>query len=127
MSEERERVKMAVPELEKHGAKLDRAIDTVLRGGVKECRFLPSGRKLTTVVGKLGDEFIDPRKPYCSCSNFFFGFLEGKEGLCYHLLSYEVASKVGKVDVINFSDEEYIHYLIAVVGDVFETLERRGG
>ncbi len=127
MSEEREKVRREVPELEKYGAKLDRAIDTVLRAGVKECRFHPSGRKLFTVVGRLGDEFIDPRKPYCSCSNFFFGFLEGKEGVCYHLLGFEIASKLGKVDVIDFDDEEYISYLTAVVGDVFETLGKGGG
>lgn len=127
MNGERERIRKEVPELEKYGAKLDRAIDTVLRGGVKECRFLPSGRKLFTVVGKFGDEFIDPGKPYCSCSNFFFGFLEGKEGVCYHLLGFEIASKIGKVDMTEFDDEEYLYYLTAVVGDVFEILGRGGG
>ena len=104
--------------------KLDRAIDTVLAGGVKECTFLPSGRRLVTVVGKLGDEFLDPEKPYCSCSNFYFRVLGGREETCYHLISYEIAAKAGRVDVIEFNDEEYGPYLSATVQDVFDTLSK---
>ncbi len=106
---------------------MDRAIELVLRGGIKEIRFLPSGRTVLTAVGRLGDEFMDPKRPYCSCSNFFFGFLEGKEGVCYHLLGYEVASRVKRVDAVQFSDEEYIPYVRAVIGDVFDVLEGGGG
>jgi predicted nucleic acid-binding Zn finger protein len=124
MSETREAWKEKFAEFEKYGPKLDRAIDTVLAGGVKESRFLPSGRKLTTVVGRLGDEFIDPEKPFCSCSNFFFRVLGGREEICYHLLSHKIASKSGKVDVIEFSDEEYGPYLVATIRDVFEVLRK---
>ncbi len=127
MNEEHERIRKEFPELAKYGAKLDRAIELVLRGGVKQSGFLPSGRAVCTVVGRLGDEFIEPKRPYCSCSNFFFGFLEGKDGICYHLLGYEIASRIKMVDTVQFSDEEYIPYLKAVVGDVFDVLERGGG
>ncbi len=126
MSEQKELLKGKLAEFERHGSKLDRAIDTVLAGGVKESRFLPSGRKVITVVGRLGDEFIDPEKPYCSCSNFFFRVLGGREETCYHLLSYIVATKLGKVDVVEFSDEEYGPYLAATVRDVFEVLRKSG-
>ncbi len=112
------------PGYAKHGSKFDRAIDTVLGGGVKESLFLPSGRKVITVVGRLGDEFIDPEKPYCSCSNFFFRVLGGREETCYHLLSYRMAAETGKLDVVKFSDEEYGAYLTAMVRDVFEVLQR---
>ncbi len=101
-----------------------KAIDTVLAGGVKECVFLPSGRKVITVVGRLGDEFIDPEKPYCSCSNFFFRVIGGREGTCYHLLSYEIASRSGRLEIVEFSDEEYGAYLMAAVRDVFEVLRK---
>jgi predicted nucleic acid-binding Zn finger protein len=127
MSERKEELRSKFPGFTKYGAKFDRAIDTVLAGGVKENRFLPSGRKLYVVVGKLGDEFIDPARPYCSCSNFFFRVLGGREDLCYHLLSYEIASRTGKVDVVEFSDDEYSPYLAATVNDVFEVLGKRGG
>lgn len=127
MSEQREELKAKLPEFAKYGAKLDRAIDTVLSGGVKESRFLPSDRRLLTVVGRLGDEFIDPEKPYCSCSNFFFRVAGGREDVCYHLLSYRIAAKLGKVDVVEFSDDEYGPYFEAAVRDVFEVLGKSGG
>jgi predicted nucleic acid-binding Zn finger protein len=126
MSDQREKLAGEVPEFTKYGAKLVRAIDTVLAGGVKECRFLPSGRKVFTVVGRLGDEFIDPERPYCSCSNFFFRVLSGREDLCYHLLGYRIAAKTGRIEVIEFDDEDYGPYLKATVRDVFEVLGKSG-
>ncbi len=121
---EAEALRRRFPGYARHGSKLDRAIDTVLAGGVKESVFLPSGRKVITVVGRLGDEFVDPEKPYCSCSNFFFRVLGGREDTCYHLLSYRIASETGKLDVVRFSDEEYGAYLAATVRDVFEVLRK---
>jgi predicted nucleic acid-binding Zn finger protein len=124
MSGDRDSLRAGASEFEKYGPKLERAIDTVLAGGVKECRFLPSGRRIVTVVGKFGDEFLDPDKPYCSCSNFYFRVLGGREEACYHLISYRIAAKAGKVDVIEFSDEEYGPYLSATVQDVFDVLRK---
>jgi predicted nucleic acid-binding Zn finger protein len=127
MSDQREELKAKLPEFSKYGAKLDRAIDAVLAGSVKDVRFLPSGRRLFTVVGRLGDEFIDPDKPYCSCSNFYFRVLGGREDICYHLLSYRIAAKTGMTQVVDFSDEEYAPYLAAHMNDVFEVLGKKGG
>jgi predicted nucleic acid-binding Zn finger protein len=126
MAEDQAELRAQLPEFEKYGKKLDRAVDAVLSGGVKEARFLPSGRKVVTVVGRLGDEFVDPEKPYCSCSNFFFRVLGGREETCYHLLSYNVAKKLGRVDVVEFSDEEYGQYFTATVRDVLEVLRKSG-
>ena len=123
-SEERDALKEEAKEFQRYGTKFDRAIDAVMAGGVKECRFLPSGRRLVTVVGRLGDEFLDPERPYCSCSNFYFRVLGGREETCYHLISYQIAAKAGKVDAVEFSDEEYGPYLVAAVGDVFDVLRK---
>ncbi len=123
-TEEKEELKRRFSELSKHGRKFDKAIDAAVSGNVKESRFVPSGRKILTVVGNLGDEFIDPEKPYCSCSHFYFRVLSGKDELCYHLLSYEIASQAGKVEVTEFSDEEYGPILKAIIGDVFDILNR---
>lgn len=101
-------------------------MDTVLAGGVKEIRFFPSGRKVVAVVGRLGDEFVDPGRPYCSCSNFYFRVLGGREELCYHLLSYQIASKTSRVERLEFSDEEYGAYFAATIRDVFEVLRKSG-
>lgn len=123
-TEQAEALRAKFPEFEKYGSKLSRAVETALGGGVKEIKFLPSGRKIFIVVGRLGDEFIDPDKPYCSCSNFFFRVLGGREEICYHLLSYKIAAMSGKLDMIEFSDEEYGEYLAATIRDVFEILHK---
>lgn len=123
-NEEIDALKQQFAKYAKYGRKFDRAAETVLSGGVKEHRFLPSRRKVYTVVGNLGDEFIDPEKPYCSCSNFFFRAIGQRDELCYHLLSYKIASESNRVDVVSFDDEEYDSFLTAVVNDVFLILDR---
>ena len=113
-----------VSDLANYGRKFERAIDAVLAGGVKECRFVPSGRRVLSVVGKLGDEFIDPERPYCSCGDFFFRVKRSEVDICYHLLSYRIAVRTGRVDIIEFHDDEYGDYLSAVVSDVFEVFAK---
>lgn len=125
-TEDLDSLKASTAGFAKYGKKWAKALDAVSDGGVKEARFLPSGRKVITVVGRLGDEFIDPERPYCSCGNFFFRVLGGREELCYHLLSYQMAAKTGKIEVLEFSDEEYGPYLSAAVNDVFEVLHKSG-
>jgi predicted nucleic acid-binding Zn finger protein len=120
-------IKQRFTRYSRYGSKLDRAVETVLAHNVKEHLFLPSGRKIYTVVGKLGDEFIDPEKPYCSCSNFFFRVAGHKDELCYHLLSYAIASESKRLDTITFDDEEYDSMLAAVIKDVFRVLDHSGG
>ena len=113
--------------LSKSGKKLEKAISTVLAGGVKEIVFLPTGRRFLIVVGTLGDEFIDPKRSYCSCSHFFFRVLGGNDQTCYHLLSYKMASELGLVDVVTFDDSEYGLLFATIVGDVFTVIDRSSG
>ena len=123
-TEEKEELRRKFRELEKHGSKFEKALETALSGGVKECRFVPSGRRLFSVVGTLGEEFIDPLKPYCSCSNFHFRVATGKEDICYHLLSFQIASRAGKLDVTTFDDEEFGALIKAFFNDVFSVVSR---
>lgn len=123
----KEEVVAQVSDLRNYGAKLEKAIDAVIAGGVKAAVFLPSGRKVATVVGRMGDEFIDPERPYCSCSSFFFQAQAGKDPVCYHLLAQTIARRLGMTDVVEFSDDEYGAYLTAAVHDVFDVLGKSGG
>jgi predicted nucleic acid-binding Zn finger protein len=122
-----EAIKLVSKKYAAYGPMLDRAMATVLTGGVKEHKFGPSGRVLRTVVGRLGDEFIDPEKPYCSCSDFFFRVLNGKSKLCYHLLSHTIATELGKTEVVIMDDEEYGQFYSMIIKDVFSVLDRSGG
>lgn len=110
-----------------YGPMLVRALTTARAGGVKEHTFRPSGRVIRTVVGRLGDEFVDPERHYCSCSDFFFRVLNGRAKTCYHLLSYAIATELGKVDVIRMDDEEYGRFYSMLTKDVFGVLDRSGG
>jgi predicted nucleic acid-binding Zn finger protein len=50
--------------------------------------------------------------------------MNGKEELCYHLLSYEIASRSDRIEVTKFGDEEYGAFLKALIGDVFDVINR---
>jgi predicted nucleic acid-binding Zn finger protein len=124
---DQERVKKTAAKYSRYGSKLDQAMKTVLAGGVKEHRFLPSRRTIVTVVGRQGDEFIDPQRSYCSCSHYFFRVVGGRDETCYHLLSHKIASELGKVDVVTFDDSEYGQVFATLLGDVFGVIERSSG
>ena len=51
----------------------------------------------------------------------------GREDACYHLVSYWIASKTGKIDTVEFDDEEYPAYFSAIMFDVFDVLSNKGG
>ena len=126
-SDGKDATRLAFAKYASYGKKLDRAIGAATAGGVKVHRFHPSGRVILTVVGHLGDEFIDPDKPYCSCSHFFFRVLSGRDELCYHLLSYKIAVESNSVKFVDFDDEEYGQFFSSLVTDVFGVLDRSSG
>jgi predicted nucleic acid-binding Zn finger protein len=106
------------------GNKLPKAIDVVLDHGVKRHVFLPSKRVVFSVVGREGDDFVDPVKPYCSCDHFFFRVLGGKDELCYHILSYKIAQEARRLDTVTFSDEEYRPFVRMLLADVLDEIGR---
>ncbi len=108
----------------RYGNKFSKAIKSVLSGCVKKHTFSPSGRFVFTVVGRDGEEFIDPERPFCSCSNFYFKVLGGGvDDLCYHLISYNIALESKRVETVAFSDEEYASVLSAISRDVLTNLK----
>lgn len=92
---------------------------------VKLHKFLPSGRTIWTVVGNESDSFVDfdlesSRKPYCSCDDFYFRVLSEKVPECYHIVAARKAAKEGMYSIVEFSDEELLDFLRALVSDIFE-------
>lgn len=63
---------------------------------------------------------------YCSCGDYFFRVLGGKQEYCYHLLSYKIASEGKRLDEIKFDDEEYEHFLKLMIHDILNNLEDKG-
>ncbi len=103
-----------------NSAHLKKAAEAVLEGCVKIHFFTPSGRVLFTVVGRSGDEFIDPDKPFCSCRHFFFRVLGGRDLTCYHLLAYEMAKESKKFDRVEMHDEEFGTFLKLLASDLLD-------
>lgn len=87
--------------------RLKKAQQLVEKKCVKLHRFQPSGRELWTVVGREGDQLVDPAAPYCSCKHFYFKVFRGKGGECYHLTAAKIAKEAGEYDEIELRDDEY--------------------
>jgi predicted nucleic acid-binding Zn finger protein len=102
-------------------SQFEKAIDAALGGCVKRHTFLPSGRHIYTVVGSNADEFVDPERPFCSCESYFYGVLGAKDKLCYHILSYKIASESGLVKEVEFADEEYDTFMGLLASDVLRS------
>ena len=102
------------------GDHLKKATEAVLGRCVKKHVFNPSGRVLFTVLGRGGDEFIDPEKPFCSCRHFFFRVLGGRDQTCYHLLAYEIAKATSSFDQVEMHDEEFGTFLRLLALDLMD-------
>jgi predicted nucleic acid-binding Zn finger protein len=107
-----------ISRLSDNEAHLKKAAEAVGDGCVKKHVFTPSGRVLFTVVGRSGDEFIDPETPFCSCRHFFFRVLGGRDRTCYHLLAYEMARESQGFDQIEMHDEEFGAFLRLLASDL---------
>ena len=84
---------------------------------VKLHHFVPSNRKIWTVVGKEKEHWIDPQLEFCSCSGFYFGMLKNKKS-CYHIESIAIAIKEGEYETIKFSDDEFENFIVGVINDL---------
>ena len=109
-------------EYSKNPEKTQKALKLVKSKSVKLNHFKPSGRELWTVVGRHGDLLLDDNQPYCSCRDFHYRVLSGKEEICYHLLALKIAKKTNSYDTINFQDEEYPFYLKSLLQDILKII-----
>jgi predicted nucleic acid-binding Zn finger protein len=100
-----------------------KAVAAAFGGCVKSHVFLPSGRRIYTVVGSNADEFIDPEQSYCSCESYFYGVLGKKTPQCYHILSYRIADGSRLVKEIRFDDGEYDTFMGLLAADVLRSRE----
>jgi predicted nucleic acid-binding Zn finger protein len=92
-------------------------------GSVKMLLFMPTGRRLWTVVGRDGEYWADPELGFCSCKDFYFSSLTKGEP-CYHLKSVQKAIKDEKFVQLQFSDGEYTQFLQALAQDLAGQLLR---
>ncbi len=80
---------------------------TASTGRIKLHLFVPSGRRIMTVVGKREEHWIDVNMRFCSCSAFYFATTRGEKPDCYHLRAAQVALDTDTIEKITFDDEEF--------------------
>jgi len=79
--------------------------------------FLPSNRKIWTVVGKEKEHWLEPDLKFCSCSGFYFAMLKNKKP-CYHIDSIQIAKKEDQYERIEFSDDEFESFMSGLINDL---------
>ena len=79
--------------------------------------FLPSNRKIWTVVGKEKEHWLEPDLKFCSCAGFYFGMLKNKKP-CYHIDSLQIAKKEELYEEIEFSDDEFESFMSGLINDL---------
>ena len=79
--------------------------------------FLPSNRKIWTVVGKEKEHWLEPDLKFCSCSGFYFGMLKNKK-TCYHIDSIRIAKKEEQYESVEFSDDEFESFMSGLINDL---------
>jgi predicted nucleic acid-binding Zn finger protein len=84
---------------------------------IKIHHFLPSNRKIWTIVGKEKEHWLEPDLKFCSCAGFYFGMLKNKKP-CYHIDSLEIAKKEEQYECIKFSDNEFESFMFGVINDL---------
>ena len=84
---------------------------------VKLHHFVPSNRKIWTVVGKEKEHWLDPDLEFCSCSGFYFGMLKNKKP-CYHIESIKISQKEKQYEVVKFSDDEFKNFMSGLINDL---------
>jgi predicted nucleic acid-binding Zn finger protein len=97
--------------------------DALASGSVKQLLFLPSNKKLWIVVGKDNEYWTDPDLSFCTCKDFYFTTLSGKDE-CYHLKGVRKAIEENKFTSLEFADVEYVGYLQAIAEDNTNLLSR---
>lgn len=112
-------------EFKQFGKKYDRALEAVNGRYVKRHVFYPSGREIWTVVGYDGDQIVNESQPYCSCRDFYFKVLEGREVNCYHILALKIAKRVELYDEVKLNDIEYPSLLRMILESAFNRASDR--
>jgi len=84
---------------------------------VKLHNFVPSNRKIWTIVGKEKEHWLDPDFEFCSCSGFYFGMLKDSKP-CYHIECIKIAKKQEKYESVDFSDDEFESFMSGLINDL---------
>ncbi|MEO9365437.1 MULTISPECIES: hypothetical protein [Candidatus Nitrosocaldus] len=109
---------------------MERAERIACRKAVKLHVFMPSNRRIWTVVGNRHEYWIRP-PDYCTCKDYYFRARavaieergEGKAS-CYHLKAVEIAEVREMVDEVHFNDDEYDGFIRALIDMMYKQVTK---
>ena len=84
---------------------------------VKLHNFLPSNRKIWTIVGIEKEHWLEPDLQFCSCAGFYFNMVKNKKP-CYHIDSVNIAKKGNQYEIVEFSDDEFENFISGLINDL---------
>ncbi|ABK77400.1 hypothetical protein CENSYa_0767 [Cenarchaeum symbiosum A] len=88
----------------------------------KEARVRAELKGVWTVVGRKSEYWADPGAGFCSCPAYYFGRSSGRKG-CYHLDTIRSAVETGRVERIDFADEEYRGFLSGIFAEMWRSIK----
>lgn len=74
---------------------------------VRRYEFSPSGRVVWVVQGRTSEYQVMPDIPFCYCDDYYFRVMDGKRGLCYHIIAQHIAEALNKFEKTSKSDSQY--------------------
>ncbi len=86
--------------------------------------FMPSSRRVWTVVGRKHEYWVHPPH-FCTCKDYYFraraveGSEEKEKVSCYHLKAVAMAEGSGMVDGVYFHDDEYYGFIRALIKMIY--------
>ncbi|MFN4336094.1 MAG: hypothetical protein ACK4FV_00725 [Candidatus Nitrosocaldus sp.] len=105
----------------------------VCNRAVKLHIFMPSSRRIWTVVGRKHEYWVHPPH-FCTCKDYYFRAravaVEGNEEkeeekkeeekvTCYHLKAVAMAEGSGMVDEVHFHDDEYDGFIRVLIEMIY--------
>jgi predicted nucleic acid-binding Zn finger protein len=93
------------------GKRLQRALKAIREGRVKKYVFKPSQKVIWVLTGYEVDYHLIPVADFCTCDDFFFRVVDGKTPLCYHLISQKLADALGRYELIEEDDRQYMRLI----------------
>jgi predicted nucleic acid-binding Zn finger protein len=92
---------------EQFGDRFKNALALVEKRKVHRYKFKPSGRTIWTVKGRKGVYQVIPETNFCNCDDYYFRVMDGKRGLCYHIIAQKISSTLGRYETSDLRDTQY--------------------
>jgi len=89
------------------GDRFSNGLELVASRKVRRYAFAPSGRIVWAVQGRKSEYQVIPDIPFCYCDDYYFRVMDGKRGLCYHLIAQRIAAALQQFDNIPKKDSQY--------------------